>query len=329
VLEISKPNQHSTKPEKSTMKPEIGSSSAYFLGYFFTIIAMMVLLVSTALIIEDTNLEGVENLIMITLPAAVSMICIGLSVFLFRKAGRVVAANGLLSCALFFPVLMVSWLFDGEPSRFVEAKIITFTILGIIYFTLGAIEYRRAKAENLPGLLWNINKIAPQSKLTDKLLSSKLADKVQTPLRRRLIVTIYVLTLLAGAALYIGVETGYASPNILLLLLAIGLFLLMTLLEELLRVCLKPVSGDNPDERQSDLVQSANADSRIATLALISILGIVAIIQIDISIKTAVAALAIIYAFLMPRFILACTLPAESNDDMDDDETFLAAEGAA
>jgi len=274
-----------------------------------------------------TNQDTVTPAILMTI---LTIISFGLSVAGFRFIGRVAAVNGCLySSYIFLGTLIYSFL-DGSAAEHRLPIIMTFSILAIFYLTLCAIFYRRAKADNIPDLPFDKFPYTARSDVSDIMIRSKLADKVQTPFKRRSIVTLYGLVLLAIAALYITYNSasaaalGGAIPG-----LTIGLMLIMIVLEELLRVCLKPIIGENLDERQIDLIQSANADSRIANLALIAILGIITISPLDVHIKGAVAGLAIAFAFLMPRFILAYGLPEETGEDLEGDEALMTKQWGA
>lgn len=325
-----------TPLSKSAKETDKTKGSLYFIanlaGIVFSMMSLLSIMLTTAIFTEGMNNGIMSAVIFVTIGVIFTVICIGLTVAGLRAGGRVVAANGLLSFGFMFPFIMITWLIDGEPTRFVEMKIISLTILGIVFLTLGAIEHRRAKAEKLPGLYFDLMKVASNSKFTKRLMQSKLAQAVQTPFKRRIIVAANVLLFFAGAGwfTYLNHPATMVTITLTIMLGWVVFLIILVALEELLRLSLKPVSNDTLDERQLNLIQAANSDSRIITLALMSVVAIIAISPVDIFIRGVVAVLATFFALQAPRLILACTLPSDAeDDDFEDDAEFLAAQGGA
>lgn len=266
---------------------------------------------------------------------------IAIAVMFFKLANRSAAAHGPLFFGVVFFVIGLKRLLALEDPSTLLSWGFPITILGIVWTIVGLIYHRKAMAGGHKVVEINFHKITADNKFRQRLLATKFADSLQTPAKRIAVVTAFATSIIIAAfiILYAYLNSGgeadefiFTPASTLILLASLGaVCLYFTMLDEMLRLCLRPVTTDNGkplDERQTDLVQAANADARILTLGLMGLIGIIGTYSQDATITGITAILAFTLAYMGPRFILACNLPADitMNDD-DDDSIFMAKQG--
>jgi len=274
-----------------------------------------------------------------------TVICAGMiaiAVACFNLASRSAAAHGPLFFGVVFFILGLKRLLAFEDPSIAPAWGFPVTILGIIWGVIGLIYHRRAMADDLKVIEINFHKMTADNKFRQRMLTTKFADSLQTPVKHIAVVKAFAVSMIIATfislfALLNGGEAAvdefvFTPVSTLVLLTCLGaIFLYFTALDEMLRLCLRPVttqSGKALDERQTELVQAANADARILTLGLMGLVGIIGTYSQNATITGITATLAFTLAYMGPRFILACSLPADvaMNDD-DDDSLFIAEQG--
>lgn len=143
-------------------------------------------------------------------------------------------------------------------------------------------------------------------------LTSRTADKLQTPVRRRLIVIGNLLMSLIFSLSFtmINLEYDVRIWGSALLVSFIG----GMMAGRFIIMALKPVialPGEPYDEWQHTMVQQANADGRVVTIIWLIILLLTVVIGLPHEILFGLVLAAIMIAWSTPHFILAWTLPEE------------------
>lgn len=209
--------------------------------------------------------------------------------------------------------------------------------LVIVFFIYGAILRRRALEDGTgiydgPGYF----DFYPNKRMR-KLLPSTMADRFQTVTRRRSLVLAYLLWALTTGILLalFTLENTTSFPffsGISELVTGIVVFVVIGLswvLDHGLMMALRSVialDGKRLDERQRNLIQEANADTRPVTIGLMAALTLLAFTGAPPLTVASAGVVAVFLANHTPLFILAWSLQAEDSL-AEEEEQYLTAKG--
>lgn len=321
-----------------------GNSLRLVLGWATgSILSVLTLIPPTVIILAFTSDNNTSRSLAATtattfVTVLIGLVFIGGAILAFRFAGKLSAAYGPLLFGPVFILIGLTGLFrvatDPQSSGL---PMMGAAIAGLIFSVVGLAQWRRVREDGLTGP-FDSGWIVLNSALARKMVKSRLADRLQTPLIRRAIVTLYVAVILAltTTLMFAAIVDGQTVANIdefvtanlqpLRAALLAGLMIAGIGIEQLLFIIVRPVlalPGTQLDERQLELVQSANADTRLVLTAFILLLGGLGTLGAPAAVIGITTLSILLLTYAAPKLILAWILPAE-NDAMDDDDDFIA-----